>query len=191
MLIISLKPRASLLLPSTRPRQEPFRGQVVDDLSHSLLDTQVCVLQVYLWLLGCLIRRTNSGKFLDFSSSCLLIQALGISLLGNLNRNIDINLDERNTLLIIGMRTTLIMQLSGQLPVSLVRTNKTSQAYGRRIGKQLGDLRNTPYILGAIIRREAEILVEAKADVVAIEEVGLVAQFEEVLLEGYSDGGFA
>lgn len=46
-------------------------------------------------------------------------------------------------------------------------------------------------VLHAILGREAEILVQAEAHVVAIESVGLQAEREQVLLKRRCDGGLA
>jgi hypothetical protein len=52
-------------------------------------------------------------------------------------------------------------------------------------------LRNTADILVAVFLREAEVLVQAEADIVAIEAVRSDAEVEEMLLESGCDGGLA
>jgi hypothetical protein len=52
-------------------------------------------------------------------------------------------------------------------------------------------LSDTPDVLLSVLGREAKVFVQAEADVVAIESVGLETEVEEVLLEGNGDGGLA
>ena len=52
-------------------------------------------------------------------------------------------------------------------------------------------LSDTPDILLSVLGREAKVLVQAEADVVAIESVGLETKVEEVLLESNGNGGLA
>lgn len=52
-------------------------------------------------------------------------------------------------------------------------------------------LSDTPDVLLSVLGREAKVLVQAEADVVAIESVGLETKVEEVLLESNGDGGLA
>ncbi len=52
-------------------------------------------------------------------------------------------------------------------------------------------LSDTADVLNAILRRETQVFVQAEADVVAVESVGLQAEVEEVLLKGGCNGRFA
>ena len=52
-------------------------------------------------------------------------------------------------------------------------------------------LSDTPDVLLSVLGGEAKVLVQAEADVVAIESVGLETKVEEVLLESNGDGGLA
>lgn len=55
---------------------------------------------------------------------------------------------------------------------------------GRTLEMYLCDASN---VLFAIFRREAQVLVQAEADIVAVQSVGLETLLEEVLLEGFGD----
>lgn len=57
-----------------------------------------------------------------------------------------------------------------------------------RIETHLG---NSADVLVSVLLREAEILVQAKSHIVAVEAVGRDAEMEEVLLERGRDGGLA
>src|SRR5262249_18710898 len=52
-----------------------------------------------------------------------------------------------------------------------------------RLGEELRDLADPADVLGAVGGREAEVLVEAVPDVVAVEDVGAHASVPEPLLE--------
>jgi len=52
-------------------------------------------------------------------------------------------------------------------------------------------LSDTSDVLLSVLGGEAKVLVQAEADVVAIESVGLETKVEEVLLESNGDGGLA
>jgi len=51
---------------------------------------------MYLWVLRLLIWCGNTSKVGDLSSTSLLVQTLGISLLRDFDGNVDENLNERN-----------------------------------------------------------------------------------------------
>ena len=59
------------------------------------------------------------------------------------------------------------------------------------IGHQAGDVGDTADVLDAVSVGEAEIAVEAVADVVAVEDEGVAAQLVEAFLQRVGDGGFA
>ena len=83
------------------------------------------------------------------------------------------------------------MQLPRRLPISPIRRNKRRQADGATIRKQLRHFGDPPYILAAVRGRKPQVLVQSEADVVAVEEVGLVSEVQEVLLQGDRYGGFS
>ncbi|KAJ3504335.1 hypothetical protein NM208_g16352 [Fusarium decemcellulare] len=124
----------------------------VDDLGDTLFDRLLVGLDGDLGAFGLLVRGRDASELLDLTSAGLLVEALGVTLLSDLEGNVDEDLDKRDSLV-----TTLVglgVQLTGDLTVS-------------------------------------SVLVEAEADVVAVETVGGDAEVEEVLLEGSSDSGLA
>ncbi len=56
--------------------------------------------------------------------------------------------------------------------------------------RELDYLGNPPDVLIPVLLREAEVAIEAKADVIAVESVRGEAQVEQVLLERRRDGRF-
>lgn len=146
------------------------------------LDNQLCVL-------GGLVRRRDTSEVLDLASTCLLVQTLGVALLRNLNGNINIDLDKRKRLVVaLG---ALFVELAGDEAVCPVRANEGSDGDGGRVGKELGDLCDAANVLVAVLFGKAQVLVQAEADIVAVEAVGGEAQVQKVLLEGGGDGGFS
>ena len=59
------------------------------------------------------------------------------------------------------------------------------------VGEQLGHLADAADVLLAVGGGEAQVLVQAVADVVAVEHVGQVAALDQGVLEGEGDGALA
>jgi hypothetical protein len=165
--------------------------QILNNLHHCLLNTDLRTLDMYLRPLRLLIRCTHAGKLLDFPSSCFLIQTFGIPLLRDLDGDIDINLDKRQALAIIGMRTGLAMQFAGEVPVRLVGADEARDGDGGAVGEELGDLGDATDVFRAVGGREAQVLVQPEAYVVPVEEVGVEALLQEVLLQRRRNRGLA
>ena len=75
--------------------------------------------------------------------------------------------------------------------VGAVRRDEGRERDDAGVGEELRDLADAADVLGAVLGREAEVLVEAVADVVAVEDVGAHAALPEALLEVDRDGRFA
>ena len=60
-----------------------------------------------------------------------------------------------------------------------------------RVDHQPGHFRDAADVLHAVVVGEAEILVEAVAHVVAVEQVGVLAQRQQALLDEVGDGRLA
>lgn len=178
--------------PSSTPRlvgteQTPLL-EVLGDEDDGVLDTSLYGFNVNLGLLRSLVWGADAGEVLDYTGSGLLVQALGITLLGVLDGNVNIDLDERKGLVdILGA----LVQLASLLAVGLVGRDEGRQGQAGRVGKQLGDLCDTADVLVARLLVEAEVLVQAEAHVVAVEAVGREAALQEVLLERFGNGGLA
>ena len=83
------------------------------------------------------------------------------------------------------------MQPPRHRPILPIRTYETRQRNRTAICEKEGDLGDAADVLIAIGLGEAEIAVQAEADVVAVEAVGGEGGVQQVLLEGGGDGGFA
>ena len=85
------------------------------------------------------------------------------------------------------------MQTSRKIAIRSVRANETGDRDAGRIGKEFGDFGDAADILRSGLRRESQVLVEAEADVVAVEAIGRFIEglAEERLFEGNSDSRFS
>ena len=85
------------------------------------------------------------------------------------------------------------MELTGEIPVGAVGGDEGSDGNGGAVSEELGDFGDAADVFGSVGGREAEVFVEAEADVVAVEAVGgeVVGRSEEGLFKGYCNCGFA
>ena len=92
--------------------------EVLCDNHHSLLDTSVCGINVDLRLLGGLVGSTDAGKVLDDTGAGLLVETLGVALLGLFDGDVDVDFDEgQGSLGVFG----LFVEFAGGLAVGFVR----------------------------------------------------------------------
>lgn len=155
--------------------------QPLDNLSDTLLDRVLVGLDGDLGVLGCLVRGRDAGKLLDLSGAGLLVQTLGVALLGDLDGYVDVDLDELERL--VALLRGLRVQLSSRLPVGAVRRDERRQRHDGAVGKQLGHLGNAADVFVAVLFRKAQVLIEPEPDVVAVQPVRGQAQVQKVLLQ--------
>ena len=118
------------------------------------------------------------GELRDLAGARLLVEPLRVARLAGLEGGRDVHLDEvarprRSPARRRGPRGT------GEM--------KEVSTITPRVGEQLRDLGDAADVLGAVLGREAEVLVQAVADVVAVEHVGELAPLDERLLRGHRD----
>jgi hypothetical protein len=84
------------------------------------------------------------------------------------------------------------MQLPRQIPIGPIRADEAGDCKRAAVSEQLRDLGDAADVFFAVFRAEAEVLVEAEPDVVAVEAVrgDVVGLAKECLLERNGDGGF-
>lgn len=87
-------PPAVIALVSTSLRQQPLLLQIPHDLHHALLDAHLVGPEVNLGGLRRLVRRADAREVRDLARARLLVQALGVALLGHRDGDVDENLDE-------------------------------------------------------------------------------------------------
>jgi hypothetical protein len=130
----------------------------------------------------CLIRSRDTSELLNNTLTSLLVQTLGVTLLGHLNGDINIDLDERQTGLLAGRGN--LVQLAGSVTILPVGRDEGSNGDGVGVGEQLGDLGNAADVLVAVGLAESKVLVQSEADVVAVQAVGVdTAVADELVLQ--------
>jgi hypothetical protein len=90
-------------------------------------------------ILGRFIRRTNARELGDLALPRLLIQTLGIARLGNLQRDVDKHLDEREGLVGSGGHG---VQVAGGGAIGFVGRDERCDCDGGGVGEEFGDLSN-------------------------------------------------
>lgn len=190
---------------------ERLLGQVIHNLPDALLDAQKVGADGDLGRLGSLVGRRDAGKVLDLAGARLLVEALGVPLLGLGQRHVDKDFDEGQRIVAAGLRRAGV-QVPRNLSVGAVGRDEGREGDGGRVGEELGDLcrgcqsscpfKNMtrgmcPYlgdaadVLVAVLLGEAEVLVQAEAHIVAVEPVRGQSNVQQVLFQGRGDGGLA
>jgi len=100
---------------------------------------------------------------LDLAGNGLLVEALGVALLDDVERGIGKDLDKG--------QASVHVQHACSVAVGAKRADERGDGDGGGVGKQLGHLADAADVLGAVGVREAQVLVQAKANVVAVEAV--------------------
>ena len=196
------------LLPSLGSLEVALVGQPLGDLGDTLLDGVLVGLDGDLGVDGLLVGGGDACELLDLTGAGLLVEALGVALLGDLEGHVDKDLDKGQGL-VVGVGG-LGVQLAGEVTVGPVGRDEGGDGDGGGVSEELGDLflvsflfyfppsRTVFYYLGdtadvlvAVLLGKAKVLVQAEADIVAVEAVGGDAEVEEMLLEGCCDGGLA
>ena len=94
-------------------------------------------MDVNLGILGSLVRSADASELLDLASASLLVQTLRVALLSLLNGNVNEDLDEgKRRLVVLGV----VVEVTGDLAVGLVRGDKGGEGDGGAVGEELGDL---------------------------------------------------
>lgn len=100
------------------------------------------------------------------------------------------HLDERQSALLA--RRGHLVQRARSIPVHPVGRDERGDCDRGAVGEELGDFGDAADVLVAVFLGEAQVLVEAETDVVAVEAVGVdAAVVEELALEFDGDSGFA
>lgn len=142
-----------------------------------------------LGVLGLLVRGGDASEVLDLTSASLLVQALGVTLLSNLKGNVNVDLDKGDGLVAVLVR--LGVEVTGDVTIDSVGGDEGGDGNGGGVSKELGNLGDTADVLIAVGLREAKVLVETEADVVAVQTVCGDTKVQEVLLKSSGDSGLA
>lgn len=140
-------------------------------------------LDVDISLLGSLIRSRDTRELLDLTRLGLFVQALGVTLLDDLERSISKDFDERDA--------SSLVESAGGITVLAVGADEGGDSNSGSVSKELGNFTDTADVLGAVVRAKAEVLVQTEADVVTVQTVGRNARVEQGLLKRGGEGGLA
>lgn len=114
--------------------------------------------------IGCLVRAIDPREVLDLALAGLLVEPLGIALLADIQRRIDMHLDE----------VAVVEQLTGGIAVGAERRDKGGNNDDTGIGEQLGDFPHAADVLGAVGFAHGEVFAQAMANVVTVQQHGVI-----------------
>ena len=144
---------------------------------HARLDGERGRVEHQLGSLRGLVGRRDAGELRDLAGAGLLVEALRVAPLAGLERRVDVHLDE------VARRE----ERPGRVAVRAVGRDERGQHEHAAVGEELRDLADAADVLGAVGGREAEVLVQPVAHVVAVEHVGEVAALDQRVLGGHRD----
>ena len=117
--------------------QQTLLEQVFGDDLDGLLDAGLLTVDVDLRVLRSLVGRTDASELLDLTSASLLVQTLGVALLGLLDGDVNEDLDEgKRSLVVLGVG----VEVAGNLTVGLVGGDEGGECDGGAVGEELGNL---------------------------------------------------
>ncbi len=128
-----------------------------------------------------LIGLIDAGEILDLACKRPLVEALGIARDHGLQRRLDVNLDE----------LALRGRIAHKPAFGPERRDEGAEHDQTDVGHEPRNLADTANILDAVSRREAKILIEAMAHVVAIKQRRMRAARVQLGLDQIGDGRFA
>mmetsp|Transcript_16563 Transcript_16563/g.52118 ORF Transcript_16563/g.52118 Transcript_16563/m.52118 type:complete len:309 (+) Transcript_16563:67-993(+) len=179
--------RLGLVHSAEAPRQvDAHRVQLLHDEVGSPDDGGLVGLDVDLRIIRLLVRGIKTCEVLDLPLRCLGVEPLGVALLHHRQRRVDEDLKER--------QRRVLVDLPRVLAVALVRGNEAADHDGPCLGKELCDLGDAADVLLPVLWREAQVPVQAVAEVVpveAVDEVGLGLVLHQGILQRDADRALA
>ena len=127
-----------------------------------------------------LVGLVDTSEALDDPGPGLLVEALHVPLLALLQRGGHVDLIEG--------KAVLLVELPGEVPVLLEGGDEGAERHHAAVSEELPHLGHPADVLLAVLGSEAEVLVQPRPDVVAVQPVGRDAPGHEVLLQGEGDG---
>jgi hypothetical protein len=118
--------------------QQTLLLEVVGDDLDSLLHAGLLAVNVDLCVLGSLVRSADASELLDLASASLLVETLGVALLGNLEGDVNVDFDKRNGLVVVVC--ALSVKRASEVTVGPVGRDEGGDCYGGGVGEELGDL---------------------------------------------------
>mmetsp|Transcript_28112 Transcript_28112/g.89888 ORF Transcript_28112/g.89888 Transcript_28112/m.89888 type:complete len:1079 (+) Transcript_28112:175-3411(+) len=150
----------------------------------ALLDGHLVVLQVKLGVERRLVRRVHAGEALDLALVHLGVEALRVALLHHVQRHVHEHLHE--------LEAHVLVAAAHGVAVGAEWRHEAHERDHAGVVEQRRQLAHAAHAFGAVRVAEAEVAVQARADVVAVEAVDALAVLEhELLLERSRDGALA
>lgn len=117
----------------------------------------------------------DPGKSLDAAGARLPVQALDVALLAHVEGRVDEHLKEG--------QIRVAVDLTGHVSVLGEGRHEAAQRHDPAVGEQARHLGHAPDVLLAVLLGEAQVLVQPRADVVAVEPVRHDAPAHQVRLQ--------
>ena len=130
-----------------------------------------------------LVGIVDAGEAGDLAGPRLGVEALGVALLALLDGRVDEDLDERDAVRVV--------RGAGPVAAGPVRADERDDGHDAGVGEQPGDLAGPADVLVAVGGGEAEVGVEAVAQVVPVEPVGRASRGHQQPLERDGHGRLA
>ena len=159
---------------------DAFFVQTLHHIIHGFHDGHLAGIHDDFRIFGLLVGGGDAGKVGDLPGTGFFIEALGIAIFADLQVALYEDFDE----------VAVVEQGPDPLAILLVGGDEGGDDDGAGVGEQLGHLAHPADVLLPVSGGEAEVTIQAVADVVAIQGVGVVAQVEEFLFQVYRQGRF-
>lgn len=120
--------------------QQPLFLQILRDIFYSFLDTLLVTPDSNFGIFGFLIRRADPRELRNFALSGLFIETLGVTGLGNFERDVDKDFDEAERFVIWKCSVGGSVKIACDLPICSVRRDERCYGNSGRVREQFGDL---------------------------------------------------
>src|SRR5690554_598175 len=155
--------------------------EVFDQRLHTLLHRHGRCVQTNFRAFRSLVGGGNAGEVLDLTCPRFLIQAFRVPVFASVQRGVHEHLDE----LAGGEQVAYQAAVAGEGADEGAENNQAG------IGKQFAHLANAADVLYPVVVGETQILAQAMAHVVAVQQEGVIAPLVQSNVQGIGDGGLA
>ena len=167
-----------------RALQHAVPLEALEQKVRRLLDGHLVRLQDDLRMQRFLVRIVDAGEVFELAALDAGVLALGVALLQFVHRNVQKHLVKRDALILVAS--------AHGIAVGAVRADQAHQGDGAAVGEQRGDLARPPHALLAVRLAEAQIAVQPRAQIIAVQAVHVLAvQLHQFILQRGGDGRLA
>lgn len=154
---------------------------MLQDQHRRCFDGQLIGTNFEIWVFGCFIGVINTRKALDEPCSGFLVQAFYIAGFTHFDGGIDVYFDE------IFSANDAARQIA-HFPAG---ADERVDANDSGVEVEFGNFSNAPDVFKAVFSTKTQVVVDAKADVVAIEYLRKVSFFKQEAFEVFGNGAFS